>query len=187
MWLTKHEKAVLKLLVNNAKLSDTSIGNQLNISSQAIGRIRKRLEEDIIKSYTLELDSKKLGINIIALIKIAFDSSENKSLEDLERKIINLSEVHMLLKTISGEKEYILIAGFSDMEELERFVNQKKTDHKFNECCIIKEVVSLPLNCVLKNSAIGIHSKMIDICGIRNAESSGEGKNYYDKANNRVL
>ncbi len=31
MWLTKNEKKVLKLLIDNAKLSDTSIANKLNI------------------------------------------------------------------------------------------------------------------------------------------------------------
>ena len=40
MWLTKHEKEVLKLLLEDGKLSDTSIAERLNISTQAIGRIR---------------------------------------------------------------------------------------------------------------------------------------------------
>ena len=62
MWLTKNQKKVLKLLLDNAKLSDTSIANELNISSQAIGRIRKRLEEEMINGYTLELDLNKLEV-----------------------------------------------------------------------------------------------------------------------------
>jgi len=45
MWLTKNEKEVLKLLLSNGKLSDTSIAEKLDISTQATGRIRKRLEE----------------------------------------------------------------------------------------------------------------------------------------------
>ena len=43
MWLTKHEKEVLKLLLDDGKISDTSMAEKLNISTQAVGRIRKRL------------------------------------------------------------------------------------------------------------------------------------------------
>jgi len=64
MWLTKNEKKVLKLLLDNAKLSDTYIAKKLNISSQAIGRIRKKLEEEIINGYILDLDYSKININM---------------------------------------------------------------------------------------------------------------------------
>ncbi len=65
MWLTKNEKSVLKLLIDNSKLTDTAIAQELNISSQAVGRIRKELEDELIKDYTIELDAKKIGIEIL--------------------------------------------------------------------------------------------------------------------------
>jgi len=72
MWLTKNEKKVLILLIDNAKLSDTSIANQLNISSQAIGKIRRKLEEEIIEKYTIELNLKKLGLNLGVILLFLF-------------------------------------------------------------------------------------------------------------------
>ena len=83
MWLTKNEKKVLKLLIDDAKLSDTFIANKLNISSQAIGRIRKKLEEDIIKNYTLELDLSELGINSFFMCKVKL-TPEGKCLDKKE-------------------------------------------------------------------------------------------------------
>ena len=73
MWLTKNEKKVLKLLIGNAKLSDTSIANQLNISSQAVGQIRKKLEEEIIEGYTVNINPSKLGINVFVIGPIKFN------------------------------------------------------------------------------------------------------------------
>jgi DNA-binding Lrp family transcriptional regulator len=109
MWLTKNEKAVLKLLIEDAKLSDISIANTLNISSQAIGRIRKRLEKDVIKGYTVNLNSKSLGINIIALLKVSFNTSnENIGVEKLELRLKSFPEVIMILKTLSGVYDYII-------------------------------------------------------------------------------
>lgn len=170
MWLTKNEKGVLKLLLGNAKLSDTSVAKELNISSQAVGRIRERLEEDVIKKYILDLDSKMLGVNIIAIIKMTFKDLENEDIKEIEKEIINLPEVLFFLKTMSGDEEHIIITGFKDMEELERFSNEKKKNHKYSNYCIIKEIIPLPLNCILKMSSIGLYNKMIDLCGIKHAE-----------------
>jgi len=170
MWLTKNEKGVLKLLVANAKLSDTSIAKELNISSQAVGRIRERLEEDIIQKYTVNLDSKMLGVNIIAIIKMMFKNVENEDIKEIEKEIINLPEVLLFLKTMSGDEEHIIMMGFKDMEELERFSNEKKKNRKYYNHCIIKEIIPLPLNCILKSSYINLYNKMIDLCGIKHAE-----------------
>jgi len=170
MWLTKNEKGVLKLLVANAKLSDTSISKELNISSQAVGRIRERLEEDIIQKYTVNLDSKMLGINIISIIKVNCNNSKDKTIEEIQNEIKKLPEVMFFLKTINGEGEHISIAGFKSMEELEKFINEKKKIKHFNDYYSIKEVIALPLNCVLKNSNVDLYNKMIDLCGTKHAE-----------------
>jgi len=167
MWLTKNEKGVLKLLVANAKLSDTSIAKELNISSQAVGRIRERLEEDIIQKYTVDLDSKRLGINIIAIIKITFKSLENKNIEKIEKEIVtDWPEIVFCFKIMSGRNDYLILAGFQGMEELEKLMreNGKKGDY------IINEIIPLPLNCILKKSFIGLYNKMIDLCGTKHAE-----------------
>jgi hypothetical protein len=36
MWLTNNEKKALKLLLENSRLSDTTIATKLNITSQAL-------------------------------------------------------------------------------------------------------------------------------------------------------
>jgi len=169
MWLTKNEKKVLNLLIDNAKLSDTSIANDLKISSQAVGKIRRRLEEDVIQGYTLNLDSKMLGLEVIAIIKMNFHNCEDKNLLEIEEGIKKLTETFFFLKTISGEKEHILVAGFKNLEDLEKFINEKKKISIYN-CCEIKEVVTIPSNCVLKNSNKELYKKLIESSGIKNNE-----------------
>jgi Lrp/AsnC family leucine-responsive transcriptional regulator len=168
MWLTKHEKEVLKILLDNGKESDTSIAEKLNISTQAIGRIRKRLEEDVIKGYSINLDTKMLGLNLIAIIKIRFNNLNPKHLEEVEKEMIKEPSALQVLKLISGEGNYAIIAGFKDMEELDKTTKEHKK--RSVQDYQIEEIISLPLNCLLKNSPKELSNQLIDSCGTKHAE-----------------
>lgn len=168
MWLTKHEKEVLKLLLDDGKLSDIFIANKINISTQAVGRIRKRLEEDVIKGYSINLNTKMLGLNLIAIIKIKFNNLDPKKLEEVEKEMMKEPSALQVLKLISGEGSYAIIAGFKDMEELDKTAKEykKRSVHNYQ----IEDIISLPLNCLLKNSPNELSSHLIDSCGIKHAD-----------------
>ena len=170
MWLTKHEKEVLKLLLENTRLSDTSISEKLNISSQAIGRIRKRLEEDIIQGYTLNLDSKMLELNIIAIIKFNIINCKTETIKEIENEIVKQPRVIFFLRTMSGDNGYILVSGYKNLGELEESLKEKKKIKHFIDCCSVKEVITLPSTNVLKHSNTEIYKDLIDSCGIKNIE-----------------
>jgi DNA-binding Lrp family transcriptional regulator len=169
MWLTKHEKEVLKLLLDNGKLSDTSLAEKLNISTQAIGRIRKRLEEDVIKKYSVELDTNLLGLKIISLIKFKLNNLNPKQTEEVEKEMIKDKQVINILKLTPGNGEYIITCGCNSLEELDNVMLGKKLDgekyiHEF------KEVYTFPLNHVLKGSFEDLSNKLIDSCGIKHVD-----------------
>jgi Lrp/AsnC family transcriptional regulator, leucine-responsive regulatory protein len=170
MWLTKNEKKVLKLLLANARLTDTEIAKELNIASQSVGRIRKVLEEDVIKGYTLKLDSKMLGLNLILIVRINCNNCHEKTIEEIEYEIKKLPDVGYFLKTLSGRGEHIIVAGFRNMEELEKFINEKKKIKGFNDYCNVEEIIVLPSMGILKHSNQELYNKLIDSCGTKNAE-----------------
>ena len=43
--LTKNEKQTLKMLLDNGRISDVEMASKLKITTQAVGKIRKGLEE----------------------------------------------------------------------------------------------------------------------------------------------
>ena len=170
MWLTKNEKKVLKLLIDDAKLSDTFIANKLNISSQAIGRIRKKLEEDIIKNYTLELDLSELGINSFFMCKVKL-TPEGKCLDkkEIEKQLLENKNIITLLNLIGDESSYVLIAGFKNMDELDNFFSGKEMRklHSIIDCGELK-----PFNykSILKNNFKDLCNKAIDNLGTKNTK-----------------
>ena len=71
------------MLLENSRISDREIASKINISSQAVGKIRRKLESTIIDSYSLDLDYYKLGIRIfaIAVAKLTREGMDKGELE----------------------------------------------------------------------------------------------------------
>src|SRR3989338_15210 len=69
--LTENEKKVLRKIIEHAKTPDSKIATDMGISSQAVFKIRTKLEQlGIIRGYTPIIDYKKIGIQVLALLII---------------------------------------------------------------------------------------------------------------------
>lgn len=162
MWFTKNEKKVLKLLVDDAKLSDTAIANKLNISSQAIGRIRKKLEEEIIGGYTLELDLEKLGLKTVYIIDANYSSEESE--KAIREKLCNCPNITSLFKLMYGTNKYRIIRICSDLEECNNCVIMKEGQIK------LSNVHTIPISNVMKDNLKPLLHKAIDGLGTKTAK-----------------
>lgn len=163
MWLTKNEKRVLQFLLENSRLTDTNIAEKLNISSQAVGRIRKELEgEKVIEGYKAKLNSNKLGVKAFALIRMAISKESKK--KEIEQEIIKLKNTIVFIQTMDGDMNYIIIMGFANLEEMEVFINEE-TELRRN--ITIKEVIPYCQRNVFKNSIKDLLKFMIDNSGTK--------------------
>lgn len=164
MWLTKNEKKVLQLLLENSRVSDTDIAKKLNISSQAVGRIRKELEEELIKEYSVKIDSNKLGAEVFVLVKFRFIGESNW--KELEKKIIDFGNTIILIRTMQGDNSYVLTMGFKDINEMEKFLNDNNSQ-SLRSNLIITETMPYCQKNVLKHSAKDFLKMMIDQSGTK--------------------
>lgn len=173
MWLTKNEKKVLKLLVDNAKLSDTSIANQLNISSQAIGKIRRKLEENVIKKYTLELDLEKLNLNLFLVGKASIMNSEDISIEEVEKRLIEISHNLCIFKLFRGARnEYFFVSLYENLNDLKDFIDNECKTQKVAPLIKIDEMYEIPIRNALKSCSYkDIFNKAIDKLGTKHNNS----------------
>ena len=167
MWLTKNEKKVLKLLVDNAKLSDTSIAHKLNISSQAIGKIRKKLEEEIIKKYTVELDLEKLGLNLFIIGKASITNEGNGEVEKVEQRLKAVPQNIGIFKLFRGNHEYIFISLYRDLNDLKDFLDNEHKTQKIAQFIKIDEIHEIPVKNTLKHSCTGVLNDAIDKLGTK--------------------
>lgn len=166
MKLTKNEKATLKLLLDNARISDTEIAAKLKISSQAVGKIRRKLETNLITSYTPNLDFSKLGIQTIALAiaKITREGLQNgeQNTEAILKQNPHILNMYRVSRTTPT---YILVYGFCDLTHLENFFYSKTLREEMHNFIDIQELFTFSHNGVLKNNPQQLFQKVIENLG----------------------
>lgn len=104
--LDKKDEKILELLKENSKLTTSQISKKTAIPVTTVHNRIKKLEKlGIIKNYTLNLNFKKLGYDIIAFILVTV----TYTLPSGEK--IKQEQVAQAIKKIGAEEVYIVTGG----------------------------------------------------------------------------
>lgn len=125
--LTQNEKKTLKLLVGNSKMTDCEIALKLKITSQAVGKIRKKLENQVITEYTVKVDYSRLGIKIftVALAKIT-PEGRVIGIDKVEEKLVSIPQAVNVYRTSRGSSTHIVLFAFKSLLDHDYFFNSEK-------------------------------------------------------------
>jgi len=126
---SKNEREMLKLLLDSGRMTDREISKKLNISPQACGRIRKKLEENgIIKGYTCNLDFEKIGLEAFAFVYVKLSAKFFNELKGLDvfDKIAN--SYRFLFSCVPSDPDISLICltAFRNIREMDEFTKKMK-------------------------------------------------------------
>jgi DNA-binding Lrp family transcriptional regulator len=173
MKLTKNEKKVLKILLKNARVSDSTISKDLKISSQAIGKIRRKLEKEVIENYTANLNYSKLGIRTFAasLAKLTQTGLDKGEL-DIEKKLLSHSEIIQVFRLPSGKYTHLIIYGFQDMDELDNFFHSEQKKKELHNFLENEELFTFSHNSLIKNDPLNLFIKTIESLGAETKKTS---------------
>jgi DNA-binding Lrp family transcriptional regulator len=163
MKLTKNEKRVLKLLLENARIPDSTIAEKLKISSQAIGKIRRKLEKSVIDSYTVNLNFAKLGIQTfaIALAKITPEGMDKGELE-VEKKLLDDPNIIHIYRLPNQNTTHIIIYGFKDLNELDNYFHSARKKQELHNLIENKDLFTFSHNSLIKSNPAQLFNKIID-------------------------
>jgi len=166
MRLTKNEKRVLNLLLDNAKITDSFIANRLKISSQAIGKIRKKLESSVIDSYTINLNYAKIGICAFAvsLSKLTPDGLDKGELQ-VEKILLGVPNIIQAQRLPNSSCTHIILYGFRNLEELDFFFHSKKNIQGLFRYIENKELFTFSHNSLIKNDPSALFREIIEEMG----------------------
>jgi len=172
MQLSKNEKKILKILLDNSRTTDSDIANQLDISSQAVGKIRKKLESNIIESYTVNLKYAKLGISIfaIAIAKLTKEGLDKGQLE-VEHEFLKNPHIINIYRIPKQSSTHIIFYGFKDLEELDNFFYSPKVREWLHQYIETQELYTFSHNSLLKNSPNQLYQKAIDDLGVKKSDN----------------
>lgn len=153
MKLTRNDRRVLQFLVENGRASDAEIGRELNITPQAVGKIRRKLEEEgVIERYTTVINYDKIGIEVLAVALFKFTPEARKTLlteEDINERIKGPSIINFF-RVPEGEVTHIVTYGFRSLEELDHYFHILQTER--GHISEIKQLFILSSKSLRKNS-----------------------------------
>lgn len=164
--LTRNEKKVLKLLLENARTTDSEIATKLKISSQAVGMIRRKLEQTVIKSYTINLNYDRLGVHTfaIAIARLTQDGLDKGYLE-IEELLLHNPHIIQVYRLPKGSSTHIIMYGFNDIDEFDDFFHSPKIRDELHRFLEIQELFTFSHNSLVKNDPNHLLKKVIENFG----------------------
>lgn len=118
--LDRKDLAILAELTANARASHTELANKVGLSSTALARRQKALEDDgYIQAYQAALDLTQFGLTTTVLVRIALESQSDEALKAFEAEVVKCPSVVRCF-LMSGTDDYILIVLARDIQDFER-------------------------------------------------------------------
>jgi Lrp/AsnC family leucine-responsive transcriptional regulator len=120
MELDRLDTMILAELSANARVSQVDLAERVGLSSTAIARRQKTLEDDgFIKGYQAMLDLDLMGLSTTVLVRIALESQSDEALRSFEAGVVKCPSVVRCF-LMSGSDDYIAIVLARDIQDFER-------------------------------------------------------------------
>jgi Lrp/AsnC family transcriptional regulator, leucine-responsive regulatory protein len=161
--LTENDKIVLKKILDSKKIPDSDIAKTMNLSPQAVFKIRNKLENaGIIKGYMPIVDFKKIGITVMAVLIVRFTSKVWKSFTDdqISDRISKTPYVIDAYRVSDEQASHILTLGFRDTHQKEQYITQIQT--KFAEEIQIRAIYTFSVDHIITQNPLGLLHEIID-------------------------
>lgn len=116
--MDKVDLLILSYLKDNARMKASDISKEINFSiSSVLERIKKMEKSGIIEKYTVLLNEKKLGNDLVAIMEVAFESPKfYDSFTAMVKKNKNILSCYY----IAGDFDFMLKIRTNSAENLEK-------------------------------------------------------------------
>ncbi|WP_306005352.1 Lrp/AsnC family transcriptional regulator [Aquicoccus porphyridii] len=119
------DRAILRHLAADARLSAGAIGKRIGLSQpQTWRRITRLSESGVIRTRRLVLDRDKLGFGVTVFLGVKLATKGRVSLEDFERAVSAIPEVQTV-EHVLGLYDYRLRVVARDIPDFERILRRR--------------------------------------------------------------
>jgi DNA-binding Lrp family transcriptional regulator len=111
---------ILKELCADGRASDVWLGEKINLSSTAVARRRKGLEErGAVTSYSANLDMPMLGFGVVVFVAVELSSQAEKALNEFEREVVKCPSISYC-GFVSGDTDFLIMLNVKSFEDYDR-------------------------------------------------------------------
>ncbi len=144
--LDRTDFRVLRALVEDGRAPDVSLGDRVNLSSTAVARRRKLLEErGIVTGYSAVINQKRLGYTITVLVLIELSSQVESRLVEFEKAVMDCPSMSFC-SFISGENDFMMLINVRSFDQYDLVYRKElsKLPHvaKIRSSFLLREVTN---------------------------------------------
>ena len=140
MGIDEKDLKILKILINNARIPYSDLAKRIGLSDVAvIKRIRKLENMGLIKGYTLIIDQRKLGYNLVSITGIDVESEKLFEVINMLREIPNVKYISIT----SGDHSIMTVIWAKNSVEMTNIHNKISAFEGVKRVCpaIILDVI----------------------------------------------
>ena len=128
MKIDRYDQQILKILQADGRINNQDLADRIGLSpSPCLRRVRALEESGLITGYCAQLDARKLGLSLMALIHISMDRHTPERFANFETEVGLLPEVLECLLITGQAADYQLKVAVRDMDHYQALLLNKLT------------------------------------------------------------
>lgn len=119
-----HSLRILEALQEDARMTVQQISERVGLSPTPCWKRIKEMEASgVIRGYTVELDRKALGLDLMVMAEVNLDRHGEKTVAQFEAAVAATRQIVRCFKT-TGQADYVLMIVVRDVEQYESVLSQ---------------------------------------------------------------
>lgn len=128
MKLDRYDKAILKILQEDGRLTNKELADRIGLSpSPCLRRVNSLEESGLIVGYRALADAKAMGLSLMALIHISMDQHTPERFKNFESQVTEIPEVLECLLITGQSADYQLKVIVKDMDAYQELLLNRIT------------------------------------------------------------
>ncbi len=112
---------ILEALQKDGRLTNQALSSKVGLSTSPCWRRVRELEETgVIQGYAATLDRRRIGLGVLAFIRVKIDSHSEAEAEEFSRDVLKLDEV-VACYSIAGDADFLLQVVATDLDSYADF------------------------------------------------------------------
>lgn len=139
MGMDEIDASIIEILQKFGRITMKELGHRVGLTSPAtIERVKKLEENGIITGYCAEIDLKKVGLPIEAIILVTTEHGSCREFAAFAREHPHIMVCHR----VTGDACYLVKVAVADMDGLEKVINDITTYGRTQTYIILSSPVS---------------------------------------------
>ena len=122
--IDSHSLKILEALQEDTRLTVQQIAQRVGLSATPCWKRIKEMESrGVITGYTVQLDRKKLGLNLMVMAEVNLAQHTEKTVAQFEAAVEATPQIVRCYST-TGQADYVLMIMVPDVEQYEQFLTR---------------------------------------------------------------